>query len=243
MSIARPVGSPVVTPVQSTGLVDDVYEVILDMLLSGELPADSNLGIDGLARQLQVSPTPVREVLARLEHTGLVLREPRRGYRVAPRMSPRQMAELIDARHVLECGAIRRAVLRDPDGLSAALEEALAAHRAAAEALLESADMHDLAALHRYFKTDWRFHQVILDHCGNRYIDRAVNGLSFSVHRMRQSVGAGGSDAGFAIAEHGAILEAVRTGDADEAERRMAEHLRRVADSSVVEAAEVVRAG
>ena len=41
------------------------------MLTSGRLEPDAPLGIDRLAHDLGVSPTPVREALARLEHTGL----------------------------------------------------------------------------------------------------------------------------------------------------------------------------
>ena len=80
------------------------------MLTSGRLEPDAPLGIDRLAHDLGVSPTPVREALARLEHTGLVVRRANRGYRVAPPMSSEQVAELVDARVVLECAAVERAI-------------------------------------------------------------------------------------------------------------------------------------
>lgn len=219
-------------PLLSTGLVDDVHEALLDLLLAGTLAPGSTLSIEALARTLQVSPTPVREALARLEHTGLVLRLPRRGYRVAPPMSPEQMSELVDARMVLEEGAIRRAMAAEVPSLQQDLSRALEAHSAAARDLGEQTDMHDLNAVHEYFRADWHFHQVFLDHCGNRYIDRAVNGLAFSVHRMRQSLGAGAGDWPLAIKEHEAILDSVQTGDVDAAVDAMIRHLELVAARS-----------
>ena len=59
----------------------------------GAVGANAPVSIDGLAQILDVSPTPVREALARLEMTGLVRRFARRGYRVAPPIAD-QMGEL-----------------------------------------------------------------------------------------------------------------------------------------------------
>ncbi|MGO4492762.1 GntR family transcriptional regulator, partial [Arthrobacter sp. 2YAF22_2] len=62
-------------------LADHVYEALLIALMDGRLEAGTPVSIDGMARELDVSPTPVREALARLESTGMVLRTALRGYR------------------------------------------------------------------------------------------------------------------------------------------------------------------
>lgn len=230
-----PVAALPLTPVTTAGVVDEVHQALLDMLVAGSLEPDSNLSIDGLARSLDVSPTPVREALARLEHTGLVVRAPRRGYRVAPRMSSAQMAELLEARQILESGAVRRAVERDGEALTSALEKALDEHRRASLELKATTGVgpENLRPVYEYFQKDWAFHQVILDHCGNRYINRAVNSLAFSVHRMRQSVTNHTTDAQTATEEHRKILEMVKTGDAEGAEQAMAQHLTHVAERTL----------
>lgn len=197
--------------------------MLLDMLSWGRFEPDAPLSIDGLAHQMGVSPTPVREALARLESTGLVRRTARRGYRVAPPMSHEQMVELVDARLVLETGAVERA-MRRLETLRPALESAFIAHRDAAQGL-SAAELDDHQAVRRYFECDWSFHQAILDHCGNRYITIAVNNLSFRVHRMRQTIGSGSSDAQTAVHEHQVILDAVRAGDAAAAVEAMRAHL------------------
>src|SRR3954447_24962481 len=93
--------------VQRRALRDGVYDAILEMLLAGQATPGESLAIDGLARQLGVSPTPVREALVQLEHTGLVTRAALKGYRVAPPLNPAGVAELMDAR-ALRRGAPRR---------------------------------------------------------------------------------------------------------------------------------------
>lgn len=199
-------------PLRSRALVDEVYDLLLDMLTSGGLAADAPLGIETLARQMKISPTPIREALARLEHTGLIRREANRGYRVAPPLSVEQMTELIDARLVFERGALERA-MREPAELLPDLENAFTQHEAATAALEEPGAVRDHDKVHNYYASDWAFHQAILNHAHNRYIDRAVNSLSFSFHRMRQTTSMGTTDAPVALAEHGRILKAVRDED------------------------------
>ena len=91
------------------GLRDRVYDLVLEMLLEGDLDPGSRLSIDTLAKQLDVSPTPVREAMVQLERTGLVTREALKGYRVAPPFGPEELSELFDARLMLEVEATRLA--------------------------------------------------------------------------------------------------------------------------------------
>lgn len=205
-------------------LPDDVYDVLLKMLIWGTWEPDTSLSIDRLSQMLAVSPTPVREALARLEGTGLVRRTARRGYRVSPPMSKDQMSELVDARLVLETGAIERA-MRNLDKLLPDLEEAFARHESSMMALLSGDSQSEHDRLRQYFDDDWSFHQAILRHCGNRYLEQAVNALSFRVHRMRQSIGVGRTDAPIAVGEHKTILEAVRLGDTAGARDALHTHL------------------
>ena len=79
-----------------------MYEELLASLVDGRHEPGDALSIDGVARELEVSPTPVREALARLESTGLVTRIAMRGYRVAPTLSTEELAELMDARLAIE---------------------------------------------------------------------------------------------------------------------------------------------
>src|SRR4030088_2015273 len=62
----------------------------------------ARLSIDALSRDLDVSATPVREALARLESDGLVVKRPHRGYTAAPRIDAQAFDELFRMRLLLE---------------------------------------------------------------------------------------------------------------------------------------------
>ena len=109
------------------GLRDRVYELVLDTLMSPDIEPGARLSIDTVARDLHVSPTPVREALVLLERTGLVTREAHKGYRVSPPISDGQLEALFDARLVLEGGATELAAANSA-AIVPLLEDALAAH-------------------------------------------------------------------------------------------------------------------
>lgn len=224
-------------------LRDDVYEVILDRLLSGQYKPGQPLGIDGLARELGVSPTPVREALVQLEHTGMVTRAALKGYRLAEPLSSEQMAQLMDMRLVLEVAAVERAMRRATE-LLPELRRAHEEHERHGEKVAELARTGDLtvADIRPSFQADWAFHEVILHNCGNSYIAKAVDNLSFNVHRMRQNIEGKESDSALAVQEHRKILDAFESLDVVRVRSAMEAHLQSVLDRSVAEANELNRA-
>ncbi|MGV9798518.1 GntR family transcriptional regulator [Mycobacterium sp. NPDC003449] len=220
---------------------DDVRDALLAMLMDGRLAAGTSVSIDQLARDLGVSPTPVREALVEIEATGLVHRVAHRGYQVAPPMSAQQAAELADARLVVETTAAHWAArLHEPD-LLPELRAAHRAHEEAAWAVREwdgvTLDRNRLpVTLKPYFDADWGFHQTILDHCGNRFLRRMVGGLGASVQRMRQNVQKGPVDTELAVAEHGRVLAAIEAGDPQAAADAMRAHIEAVRERSIADA-------
>lgn len=68
-------------------LRQDVYEILLQELINGDLAPGERIRDDELARRLNVSRTPVREALARLGTAGLVDTAPNRYTRVTPLIS------------------------------------------------------------------------------------------------------------------------------------------------------------
>src|SRR6478735_4678774 len=102
-------GKPRIT-VERRALRDGVYDALLELLLDNGVAPGASLSIEGLARELGVSPTPVREALGQLEHTGLVTRAALKGYRAAAPLTQARMAELLNARSVVEVAAVRAAV-------------------------------------------------------------------------------------------------------------------------------------
>lgn len=220
--------------IERRGLRDHVHERILELLLSGGLEPGTRLGIDTIARELDVSPTPVREAMVQLERTGLVTREALKGYRVAPPLGAEQLAELFDARLMLETTATRMAspatdeLLED---LRAAQRRHARAGAAVAAALAEG--RVDPALTAEYFAADTEFHDVVLHHSRNRYLRQMSETLGAQVHRMRQTALQGVTDVEEAVAEHAALVEAFASGDADTPVAAMHRHLDNVRERSL----------
>jgi DNA-binding GntR family transcriptional regulator len=229
-------GDPLAS-LERRGLRDRVYDLILDLLLSGEVQPSTRLGIDTLAKRLDVSPTPVREALVQLERTGLVTREALKGYRVAPPLSSAQITELFDARMMLESGAVELAE-RNIDALLPALAAAQEQHGALAARVREaSLDGPVPVALYQeYFDADWGFHRVVLEHSDNRFLLEMSESVGTHLHRMRQSVLHGDNDVNEAVAEHTTILRAFESRRPGAARDAMREHIRRVRDRAVDDA-------
>ncbi|RME99457.1 MAG: GntR family transcriptional regulator, partial [Chloroflexi bacterium] len=87
-------------------LTDRVYETIKQKILSGEFADGERLNLTELARQLNVSNSPLREAMSRLEKVGLVRVVPYRGPFVRS-LSPLDVTEIFDVRIALETLAVR----------------------------------------------------------------------------------------------------------------------------------------
>lgn len=210
------------------GLRDDVHEQVSDMLLSAQIEPGSRLSIDAIARDLNVSQTPVREALIQLERTGLVIRELHKGYRMAPPMSDAQVEELYDARLVLEVGAAQLAAA-EAGVVGPLLRAAVAEQQRVAERIEESfvggEVPFDLAR--EYFAVDWEFHRLIFQSTHNSFLIDMSESISTRVHRMRQSVETGLRDTADALIEHGRIADAFAH-SAEAAGEAMRDHLEKV---------------
>jgi len=197
------------------GLRDRVYDRVLEVLMGHDVEPGMRLSIDGLARTLGVSPTPVREALVQLERTGLVTREANKGYRVSPPLAGDQLEALFDARLIVESGAVDLASRGDVAQLRGRLEGALAEQAAVAEeiAAVGAADASE-ELMARFFRSDWQFHQLVFDATRNPFLEEMSEIITTRVHRMRQIVEGGGDDTDRAVQEHRAVLDALAEGPA-----------------------------
>ena len=210
-------------------LADHVYDDLMLALVDGRLAADSPLNIDALAREMDISQTPIREALARLESTGLVVRAALRGYRVAPLFTEEELTELMEARELLEPENAFRACGLATSDLLDQLEKSIDDLR---NAPVDGAGN----SIRPYWEADERFHRIIAEHAGNRFLLAAYTALGGHVQRFRLFGGLGVSDAGPAISEHATILQAMRAGDAELARTAMHDHICGVRQRSIEDA-------
>src|SRR6218665_102283 len=85
-----------------SSLAGNVYEAIFAQLMSLQIPPGARITVDNLVREFNVSHTPIREALGRLEGEGLVLRAHLVGYSAAPQVSRVRFDELYELRLMLE---------------------------------------------------------------------------------------------------------------------------------------------
>jgi DNA-binding GntR family transcriptional regulator len=101
-------------------LSDEIYDMIKAMIFEHEIAPGSRVNIDALAVELEVSQTPVREALARLESDGLIAKEPLKGYTATRLLSMEEFNDLFQFRLLIEpWGAEQAAIKIDATGKAA----------------------------------------------------------------------------------------------------------------------------
>lgn len=220
-------------PLKRAGLRDEVYAWLRSAITYGDLPPGTLLTLNGIAQELDVSLTPVREALANLEPSGLVVREARKGYKVAEPLNPEELDRVLDARLVIESAAAERAAVHVDEGVLEQLR-ACVADQERHLSVLASLDPSDGASIEatdavRAFSTaDTAFHNGILENCGNPVLVRLAETLSGQWHRVRMTREHGLTDGADALTEHRDILRALESANADAARLAMQSHINRI---------------
>lgn len=93
----------------TTLLRDTIYNQIKKLLLSGSLPPGTQIRERDFAKRFEVSKSPVRDALHRLQMEGFVDVLPRKGYKVRS-ITLEEALELYEMRMILECACVERAI-------------------------------------------------------------------------------------------------------------------------------------
>lgn len=216
---------------EPTALRAEIHSTLLDRLTTNHWRPGEHLSIDGLARELNVSPTPVREAMVALERTGLVNYRAKRGYIVAPPLDRTQISQLIEARLVMERAALSKAISTSWLQFSQTLREAQERQRRAAASAQEG-DHIDYSRLREYLDADITFHRAFFEYAENEFLSAMHEGLGGHAHRMRQSLARGREFFDFpeTLSEHEQILMRVEERNHDGALAALERHLMNVRD-------------
>ena len=205
-------------------LGEGVYETLTALVMGHTLAPGHRINIEALARELDVSPTPVREALARLESDGLVRKRPLVGYTVTPLLTRQEFTDMFDMRLVLEGAAARWAAQRaDKDQRKAIVAEA-ATTMAADTITPAGADEADGWQSHAAFtKLDAQFHDLVAEVAGNPLLRDGIARLHAHLHLHRLYFPY--AQSGTTAEEHRNIAAKIRAAKPDLAEAAMREHL------------------
>lgn len=191
------------------------YEHVKALLLDGAVRDGELLSEGAIAEAVGVSRTPVREAFLQLEAEGLLELYPKRGALVVP-VSGRAARDLYEARTVVESHCLRRVIADPPPGLLAELDAILDDQRR----LLGAEDVVAAGI------ADRRLHRAWVAAAGNEALLGFFDGLRDRQQRLTTAtLRRGGARPRELVAEHEAIVAAVRAGDADAAVAGVVRHL------------------
>jgi DNA-binding GntR family transcriptional regulator len=197
-------------------LSDRVAESVRAAIQDGVYRPGTKLVERTIASQLGVSHIPVREALARLADEGLVQRIPRRGAWVAG-LTPVGLAEISSLRIVLEGFVVRRAQER-------LTPEAEARLRSIAERMLDAADAGGVDVL---VELDQQFHGLLwelADHSLLNEVAAQVRGrVAAFLRAATRSLPA--DELRAHAATHMDLVDAIASGDPEQAQAEMARHI------------------
>jgi DNA-binding GntR family transcriptional regulator len=194
--------------------VDIAYEELRRQIVELELEPGSSIDEQQLIERLGIGRTPVREAIQRLIYEGLVVHYPRRGSWVAP-LSFTDLQNLIGARRMIEVECARLAATRmTPEFLHELRDEIDRSN--------QSIQANDISGL---VEIDQKFHVGVARATGNRYLVRMCEQLHHELNRYWYVSAMRVGELHIVERHHRAILEALGSGDPDEAERVMDEHV------------------
>ncbi len=198
-----------------TSLADVVYEQVERDILTGVYQRGDVLTELKLSAQLQVSRTPVREALRRLEQDDLL--ESRGKGSVVLGISHQDLLDIWEIRMRLEGLATVKCCRRiTPEELTA-LDEIVTLQE-----FYVDRDLPD-----KIRETDSNFHMAIYAACGSRVLEKQLTSLLKRLVRHRQLSVTDTQRAHASYGEHRAIYNALAAHDAAQAQRLTMQHLRR----------------
>ena len=194
----------------------DIYAVLRREILGCAIPPGAEIRDAEIAERFAVSRSPVRDALLRLEAEGLVVINPRKGYRAAP-------ISISDARDLFEF----RAILEPACAVSVAAE----ADDAALAALdryrrMDGFDSAERAPAPAFVAYNREFHLAVAGLCANRRVREATIDLIEQFDRLvTVSVSSEARESrDLLIAEHCDIIDALQARDGKLAGRILARH-------------------
>lgn len=195
-------------------ILEQVVDILRKRIVEQAYKPGERLLIDKLANELDVSHTPIREALGRLQGEGLVSYRRHQGYHVTP-LSDRELHEMLECRMMIETFAVEQI---DPitDELVDQLE---AIHTRFCVMMAQKQCFEQNAA-------DREFHETIVAATGNALLLRLFRSMNSHMRTMRLfDFGEGMSEnQGETRAEHEEILAAFQCRDKLRAAQALAEH-------------------
>jgi DNA-binding GntR family transcriptional regulator len=193
-------------------LKDIAYEKIKEKILNED---DEYTSENSLVEMLQMSRTPIREALQRLQQEGFIKVLPNQGIMI-PDLSVNEMNDITDYRIAIETTSLKQAVHllkeEDFDHLSALIQKQMDAYSQNNTVL--------------YLQHDVEFHLYLLQVVGNEWFIQAVENVSHRQHRLHRRMKSNPQLLFARLQEHIRIVDFLKDKQTDSAVNELEAHLK-----------------
>jgi len=183
-------------------------------IITGRYPAGSALREQALEAEYGTSRGPLREALRLLQLRGLVLHEPRRGFRVR-QYSAEMIQQIYRLRGLLERHAVEALAGKPLDALVVQLQAANNTMKA----------QFERKNIEGYLEANVVFHDAIMKAADNEPLQKSIETLNEMAQPIRFALLASHWGQSTAIEEHAQIIDFLSRGDVDAAARCMEQHV------------------
>jgi len=204
------------TDLHQKSLATRVFEIVRNAIVVGEFAPGSLHSVQEIAEKLNVSRTPVREAMLKLEELGMISFERNRGARILE-TTVHDLEEIFSLRVLLEVPAAYRAAMRITPPELRKLRQSLDE--------VEEAYKSTSTNVRAHLEPDARFHRTIALISGSRRLAGILDNL------FDQQMIAGGTSGGFTremdsiYRDHERIYEEIAANNPTGAAAAMRDHL------------------
>jgi DNA-binding GntR family transcriptional regulator len=192
-----------------------VYKVLREAILKGELMIGEKITEMEIADELNVSRTPVREAFRTLEQEELINIIPQQGVFVAGIETKKEIDDIFQLRRELEGLAAYLAAKKIDKEQKRLLNEYI-------EELEESIANDDQRGC---IRVDIAFHRIIKEASNNRWLEKFLDTIFEQATRFRRSSFSRQGRMQEFLSEHMDLAEAINSGHADKARKCAEEHI------------------
>jgi DNA-binding GntR family transcriptional regulator len=197
-------------------LGDQVFENLKQAIIRGDVAPGGRLVESRIAKVLDISRTPVREAIHKLEREGLLRKLPHGGFTVV-HLSREDIEETFGIRCVLESYAARLAALNHRKEDLIPLEEKIREF----QVCLSKGRLEELPRINT------EFHNLFYALSRSPKLIKLINGLRDQIYRFRRILLKMDDMAKTSNEDHRKMLEAIRQKDVDQVEKLVKEHIAR----------------
>ena len=195
-------------------LGQNVFDTLRHAIARGDISPGSRLVESRIAEALEISRTPVREAIHKLEREGFISRLPRGGFTVLG-FSRKDIEETFGIRSVLESYAAHLAAVNHREEELVPLENKIT----------EFQKSLDQGRMDRLVKINTEFHDLLYALSRNPRLIKMINALRDQIYQFRRIILEKKTMAQASNKDHRLMLDCIRKRDAEGAERLVRQHI------------------